>query len=1011
MAASTQGSGGERKWVSVLFADVAGSMDLAEGLDAEEWAEQMDRLFTACVEAVTSAGGTVDKFTGDGVMAVFGAPVAQEDHAQRACVAALRLRAAASDLKLPLRIGINSGEVISGALGDESFGERTALGHTVGLARRMESVADAGGICLSEVTARLVAAHFKLGERTARIVKGSRAPVGTYPLTGSRATVRPTAGTATPFVGREGELAVLEDALARAESGQAQVVGVVGEAGMGKSRLCEEFAATCAARTITVRRTAGLSHATDVALLPVVGLLRDAFGVTDADGPAAAREQIAARLIALDPELVDTLPLLFDFLEVPDPERPAPRLPPEVRQRRVFAVLRRVTQRRSEREVLVVLLEDLHWFDPASRAFLDELIPMFPGTRTLVLTNFRPEVTAAWMARSYYRQVSLAPLAAGPVTELVRALVGHDPSVADLADDLLARTGGNPFFLEEVVRSLTENGTLVGDPGAYHLTRSLADASLPGTVHAVLDARIDRLPVGAKETLQTASVIGRTFPVTVLERVTGRRGDLGLLCASEFIQTEGDDTYRFWHPLTQEVAYRSLLAPRRRQLHSGVAQALVALDSDRLDERAALIAGHFAHAGDALNAARFEDRAARWAQRGSLSEAAQRWSTVLSHLVTVPETTETLTLAVRTGAQLLRSAIWAGLAPEARTALFDDARAAAERLGDPAEMAMLYAARAVEFLTTGAVADALTASREAFELACRGHEPHMQAVTSLFAASAQWFVGPIDEALTMTDRTLAITEVDPDRGAAFLGCSVVGRTWHMRAELLLMAGRPGEARWEMERALALHRKRSELAFIAFEMPTYSRLSDLTGTDHDAEAHAEEAARLAEESGAGVPLVLAREARGIAALLAGRPAEAATELADTLAQARDRQLSRWIEATLVADLARAHHALGDEGAARAAADEAVAVARRQGARVSEVLALLVRGRVRADRVDLRSALALAATTGAIAYEPFCLEELARLDGDRAALVAAADRFGAVGADGHLRRLTAELSLRA
>jgi adenylate cyclase len=995
--------------VSVLFADVAGSMELAEGLDAEEWAAQMDRLFSSCAEAVASAGGTVDKFTGDGIMAVFGAPVAQEDHARRACMAALRVQSAATDLKLPVRVGINSGEVVSGAVGDESLGEHTAVGHTVGMAQRMESLAEVGGICLSEATARLVAVHFEVRECGVQAVKGSSEPVGTYTLIGARSLARPAAGIPTPFVGREAEFAVLEDALSRAEAGQAQVVGVVGEAGVGKSRLSEEFASACAARAITVRRTAGLSHATDVALLPVVSLLRDAFGVTGTDGPVTARERIGERLTALDPDLVDALPLLFDFLEVPDPERPAPRLAPDVRQRQVFAVLRRVTQRRSEREVLVLLLEDLHWFDAASRSFLDELIPTFPGSRTLVLTNFRPEFTAAWMTRSYYRQVALAPLTAEPVHQLVGALVGADPSVAGLAVDLLARTGGNPFFLEEVVRSLAEDGTLAGDPGAYRLTHPLTAARVPGTVHAVLDARIDRLPAGAKDTLQAASVIGRTFPMAVLERVAGRRADLGLLCASEFIQADGDEAYRFWHPLTQEVAYRSLLAPRRRQLHAGVAEALAALDPDRLDEQAAVIAGHFAQAGDGLNAARFEDRAARWAQRRSLGEAAQRWSTALAHLATVPETTETLALAVRTGAQLLRSAIWAGLSPEARATVFDEAKAAAKRLGDVAALAMLYTARAVEHFTTGAVADALAYSREAFELACRAHEPNIQAVASLFMASAQAYVGPIDEALASADQTLAITEDDPNRGAAFLGCSVVGRTWHMRAELLLLAGRPAQAHREMERALALHRERRELAFIAFEMPIYGRLSDLTGTDHDAEAHADEAARLAEESGAGIPLVLAREARGVAALLAGRLEDAAAELADTLDQARDRELSRWIEPSLLAYLARARQALGDEDSARATADEAVAVARRQGARISEVLALLVRGRVCGDGHDLRAALALAAMTGAIAYEPFCLEELARLDGDRAALVIAADRFAALGADGHHRRLTAELSL--
>jgi adenylate cyclase len=1005
-----QGGGpdGECKWVSVLFADVAGSMTRAESLGPEQWATLMNRFFSAGADAVTQAGGTVDKFTGDGIMAVFGAPVAQEDHARRACLAALALVRVAGELELPLRVGIHSGEVVAGDVGAGRFGERTALGHAVGLAQRMENLADIGGVCLTERTAELVAGHFRLSDRGLHDVKGASRPVGVFALVGPQFRPAGTVRTATPLVGRQAELTVLEDALRRAEAGDAQVVGVVGEAGVGKSRLSEEFANACIAQGITVRRTAGLSHARDVPLLPVLLLLRDAFGVADTDGPAAAREKIAGRVVTLDPGLVDGLPVLFDFLEVPDPERPA-RLAPEARQRQVFAVLRRVTQRRSEREVLILMLEDLHWFDAASLAFLDELIPTFPGTRTLVLANFRPEFQAPWMAHSYYRQLSLAPLAPDAVDTLTGELVGRDPSLATLPAELRSRTGGNPFFLEEIVRSLVEDGTLAGEPGAYRLTRPLTEARVPGTVHAVLAARIDRLPAHDKETLQTASVIGRSFPVAVLERISGQAADVGRLCAAEFLQADGEDGYRFWHPLTQEVAYRSLLTPRRQALHAAVARALEGLDDERLDERAALIATHFAAAGDAWEAAQWEYRAGEWALRRDLGEATQRWRTVLDHLAAVDPGEASLTLELRTRIRLLRAATWSGVVLADREAIFAGGAALVERLSDQAEFPLLYVASGLERFTAGLVGDSLDAADMALRLAESHPRADTLAIAALFASDRAVYGGSATDALRFADLAVARAGDDPDLGSGFLGSSVLGRAWHARAEALAVVGRPAEARRELDRSVELLRRRRELQFLPFVLPCYVRLADLTGSDHAADTHAGEAVRIVQETGMlGIMLITALEAEALVALLAGRFDEAAQRCSLALAEARERRTGLFLEAALLAHLARARLGLGDVAGARVAAAEAIDVARRQGARVVEVYARLVGGRVTASASDLRAALAQAVELGASAYEPFCLEELARLDKDDTGLAGAAARFAAVGATGHARRLEAELA---
>ncbi|MCA1845222.1 MAG: AAA family ATPase [Actinobacteria bacterium] len=507
--ASPAASEGERKQVTVLFADVAGSMDLAEGTDPEDWARVMDEFFRVLSDGVIRFGGTVDKFTGDGIMALFGAPLSQEDHARRACHAALHLQEATAALPFDVRIGINSGEVVVGGIGAEGRLEYTALGHTVGLAQRMESMAEPGTVLVTGHTNRLVQNDFALSDVGLRAVKGSSEPLPVFRLDGARR--RSATGGSSVMVGRAEEMAVLEAALARAQDGHAQVVGVVGEAGVGKSRLCDEFCRAMTHRGIMVRRVAGVSHARDVPFLPVLELLRGYFGVLDTDTRAEARAKVAGRLLDLDPAFDESLPLLFDFMEVPDPERPAPRLAPAVRLEQIFAIIRQITKRRSSRQVIVFLWEDLHWFDTQSLAFFERLILSFPGTRTLVLTNFRPEFDAPWARHSYYRQLPLSPLDPDAVARLLVALLGGDVSLSAFARLIAETTAGSPFFVEEVVRSLVEDGTLTGTPGAYSLSRPVVTLGVPPTVQATLAARIDRLDERDKAVLQTAAVIGRVF--------------------------------------------------------------------------------------------------------------------------------------------------------------------------------------------------------------------------------------------------------------------------------------------------------------------------------------------------------------------------------------------------------------------------------------------------------------------------------------------------------------------
>jgi len=1031
---------GERKQLTVLFADVQGSMDLQEDLDPELWARIMSRFVEILADGIRRYGGTVDKFTGDGVMALFGAPLAQEDHARRACHAAWHLTGAVAayaeelrqsqQLDLHVRLGLNSGEVVVGRVGEDLQLDPTALGHTVGLAQRMESLAEPGQAYLTGHTARLVEGWFRLKALGPLAVKGSRQPVevfvldGPAPSTGGNWVAR-TPGAAQLLVGRARELAVLDDALMAAAEGRAQLVGVVGEAGVGKSRVCEEFARAAASRGMTVRHTTGVSHGQEVPLLPILALLRNYFGITQADVPDYVRKKVAGRLLELDSGLADDLPLLFDFLEVPEPGGAPPATAPEVRMRRIFEVLRRMTQRGSERDVLVLIVEDLHWFDPQSLAFLERLVESYPGTRTMVVTNFRPGFTASWMRHSYYRQLPLGPLADDDVGQLLANLLGTDPSLAPLAGFVLERTGGNPFFVEEIVRALIEDGTLAGGRGPFLLTRPLAEVRLPPSVQAVLAARIDRLAPEHKRTLQTAAVIGRTFPRSVLAEVMGPAGDLddtlSALCGAELVQEAGHDPvveYRFWHPLTQEVAYGSLLAERRGPLHAAVARALTNADPDRLDERAALIAAHFGHAGAHLEAARWEERAAVWVSRRDMGEALRRWQVVLDRLAAAPETGDGLRLGVRARTQLIRIGARAGLLPEQTRNFYREGKERAERLADGELLTMVEFSRGLELFVRGELGQAWTTFLEAARLAEATGDLTLQVITcipSLVATS----VGPISEGLRLADRLEALTAGDPEIGARYLGYSPLVRTLLYRAQLIATAGAVSDGYRGVETSLRLVRERGETEGEAWALAALARLDELSGEAGEGRAEqAVEAARIAEESGNRMVQSSCSTALGVAELMGGRYESAAEALTRGLTVARDQQAGLSEEARLLTRLAQARLGLGEGDAAGAAADEAVEVACRQGARVLACHALLVRAQVRrvattgdddraGARADLDDAAALARETGASTYVPFILEELGRLQGADGLLRQALELYAAIGATGHTRRLAAEL----
>jgi class 3 adenylate cyclase/tetratricopeptide (TPR) repeat protein len=516
---------GERKQVTVLFADVKGSMELAEQLDPEAWHRILECLFEILSEGVHRFEGTVNQYTGDGIMALFGAPIAHEDHAQRACYAALHLRDEiaryATEVKrehglgFSTRMGIHSGDVVVGKIGDDLRMDYTAQGHTVGLAQRMESLASPDSCYLTAATAALVGGYFALEDLGEFRVKGVAEPVRVHRLAGigaarNRFDISRARGLSR-FVGRAADLRTLDDALEQTSAGNGQVVGVVAMAGTGKSRLCFELLERCRARGMSIFEGRAVAHGKNIPFLPILEVFRAYYGITLGDDDRSAREKIAGHMVLLDLGFADALPLLFDFLGVADPQHPAPRLDPEARQRQILAVMRQIIRSVNEAQPTVTLVEDLHWLDDASEEFLAEMVDARAGSRNLLLLNFRPEYHADWMQKSWYRQIPLTPLGRDAIAELLADLLGSDPSLAALATPIPARTGGNPFFTEEVAQTLIESGHLEGTRGAYRLVTPIERLEVPATVQAVLAARIDRLPEREKRLLQVAAVIGKDF--------------------------------------------------------------------------------------------------------------------------------------------------------------------------------------------------------------------------------------------------------------------------------------------------------------------------------------------------------------------------------------------------------------------------------------------------------------------------------------------------------------------
>jgi class 3 adenylate cyclase/tetratricopeptide (TPR) repeat protein len=771
---------GERKQVTVLFADLKGSTELIRDLDPEQAQALLDPALHAMMDAVHRFEGTVNQVLGDGIMALFGAPVAHEDHAVRACYAALAMQTAlrryaeevrrAHGVELQARVGLNSGEVVVRAIDSSLHMDYSAVGQTTHLAARMEQLATPGSIRLTAATLRLAEGLVQVHALGPVPVRGLTEPVEVFELVGAsalRGRLQASAARGlTRFVGRQQELLALQRALERAGTGHGQVVALVGEAGVGKSRLTYEFVHSYHTQRWRVLESASVSYGKATPYFPVIDLLKRYCHIEDHDDTRTIRAKVTGQAVTLDPALQDTVPALLSLLDALPEDSPFVQLDPPQRRQRTLDALKRVLLRESQEQSLLLVFEDLHWIDSETQALLNSLVESLPTARLLLLVNYRPEYQHGWGGKTFYTQLRLDPLSPVSADELLQALLGDDAHLKPLTQVLIARTEGNPFFLEESVRTLVETGALVGKPGAYRLAQPLPSLQVPATVQAVLAARMDRLPPEEKRLLQTAAVIGTEVPLPLLQALVEwpedavQRG-LAHLQAAEFLyetQLFPEHAYTFKHALTHEVAYGSLLLERRRVLHARIVACLEELARERLGEQMERLA-HHALRGEVWDKALVYCRQAgeKALAQSAYREAVDYFEQALSTLAHVPARRETREQAIDLRLALRTALLPLGDLGRLLTCL-REAEALAEVLADPRRLAQVSRFLSNYFSFIGEYHQAIAAAQRVLALAMASGDGVQGAFAYQYLGRAYYAQGDYHQAMACLGQALASFE-------------------------------------------------------------------------------------------------------------------------------------------------------------------------------------------------------------------------------------------------------------
>ncbi len=1008
--------------MTVLFADVVHSMDLAANVGPERLREIMTELVERSAAVIRRFDGTVDKFTGDGLMAVFGAPVALEDHAVRACLAALGVQGVARELAvdvkerdgvdLQVRVGINSGQVIAGEIGSGAFGY-TTIGEQVGLAQRMESAAPPGGVMLSTSTARLVDGIADLDEPELVRIKGADEPIAVHRLIGVDTRGRGLRRDETVLVGRRWELSAIEGLLEGAVGGHGAVIGLVGPPGIGKSRLVREVAAIARRSDVEVVKAFCESHTKQIPFDAITKLLRAASGVEGLDSESA---RARVRADAADVDAEDLL-LLDDLMGIGEPDVGLPAIDPDALRRRLAALVKAATLSRESPAVYVI--EDAHWIDEISESMLAELAAVIPQTKLLLVMTFRPEYQGTLSRVAGAQTISLAPLRDSEATALVDELLGSDASVGAVRESITERAAGNPFFAEEIVRELAERGVLEGRSGAYVSTADVAEVNVPATLQTTIAARIDRLDPAAKQALTAAAIIGSRFGTEQL-KLLGVNPAVEDLVAARLIDQvtfTGAPEYVFHHPLIRAVAYESQLKSDRADLHRRIASLMVEHGSPEKDSAA--IAEHLEAAGDLRDAYTFHLRAAKWSAQRDIQSARARWGRAAGLADALPGSDhERAAMRIAPRLQLSASAWRVGREDSG----FEELRELCAEAGDDLSLAiaMYGPIVALSFDQRHQEAAALASEQLAILEQCR--RPALAVGVVHGSVMAMLLAGQSLKAYRFADWAIGLAE----RDAAADGMSVGSRPamtllWRGIASMAL-----GYSTWrqDMERSIAILRARDDRGMnLALMMSVKYAFCVIFGTllsDDDAVAEMSKAEQVSTDCGDDIALAMAQMSRGL--VLSRRPERAERDLGfELIRRACDAQRAR---GTLLSTVAMADveivRLIADAGDVDAAIEYGITVIDRfvehgelafRGAAVAALTEVLLR---RGSDADIREAANQVGRLASIPTDPgFVLNEiqllrmralLARAQGDDAAYRDFADRYRdmakSLGFEGHM-----------
>jgi class 3 adenylate cyclase/tetratricopeptide (TPR) repeat protein len=1003
---------GERKTVTALFADIKGSMDLMEDLDPEEARAIVDPALKLMMDAVHRYEGYVAQSTGDGIFALFGAPVAHEDHPQRALHAARRMQ---EDLKryadklrergqppLSVRVGVNSGEVVVRSIqtGD-AHTEYTPIGHSISLAARLQTLAAPGSVVIGESVQKFVEGYFQLKALGASRIKGVSEPVNIYEVTGLgplRTRLQRSAGRGlTKFVGREREMEALRHAAEQAKGGRGQIAAAMAEPGVGKSRLFYEFKATSQAGWM-VLETVSISHGKASAYLPVIDLLRNYFRIANEDDERTRREKVNGKVLTLDRALEDTIPYLFSLLGIVEGDDPLAQMDGQIKKRRTLEAIKRIALRESLNQPLMVIFEDLHWIDEQTQELLNLLADSIATAKILLLVNYRPEYSHQWNSKTYYTQLRLDPLGKESAEEMLSALLGDGKDLIPLKRLIIERTEGTPFFMEEIVQALFEDGVLQRN-GEVKLARSMSAVRVPATVQAVLASRIDRLSAEEKELLQTLAVLGREFPLGLVQRVTRKPNDelermLSRLQGGEFIYEQpaaGSVEYIFKHALTQEVAYNALLIERRKLLHERAGQALESMFAEQLEDHLAELAHHYSRTSNLQKAVHFLKLAAEQAaNRSALVESERQFRDALGLLMALPASRECDRLELELQIALSTLLVGKSFGTAEREQPLRRAYELCERIGDPQQVLPALFQLDQLYIQQMRLQEARDLAERAVTLAQTAGDPMLESGAWHNLAETYFWAGDVQTARVHAERAIALCDNIPPQ-ALIRSCGF--DQWILTSIFLsfidVILGRPDQGiQWE-RRIVERARSSSHPYSKALGMMVAGLSAQIRGDLNAAGEYAAPARQICAEYGFHEISGFATHVAGWARFWQGERARGIAEMKDAtekLPALGSLVFSSW----RLALLAEARVELGDWQAAEATCAEAFDLIKRTNegwcqAELHRVAATAILakpgGDLSAAEELLRKAIQLAQVQGAKWWELRATMSLARLLNDQ------------------------------